>query len=149
MDVSYFRYQDDILILCQTLRSLNRCKQRLLHVLQERKLSLSGKKTRIGSINKGFHFLGIQYPETQPLDNITRQAVSRSFNKGTSELNLSYVGGGRGNLATRRTVFIANPHCSSCKDFAKSARASQMDGQRWGFSPTNHQLFASIVSVVG
>jgi len=63
-------------------------------VLQERKLSLSGKKTRIGSINKGFHFLGIQYPETQPLDNITRQAVSRSFNKGTSELNLSYVGGG-------------------------------------------------------
>ncbi|WP_158618551.1 hypothetical protein [Legionella sp. km535] len=24
-----------------------------------------------------------------------------------------------------------------------------MDGQRWGFSPTNHQLLASMVSVVG
>ncbi|HFE6154125.1 TPA: reverse transcriptase domain-containing protein [Legionella pneumophila] len=76
MDVAYFRYQDDILILCQTKCSLNRCKQRLMQVLQERRLRLSGKKTRIGSIDKGFHFLGIQYPKTQPLDNTTMtQAV--------------------------------------------------------------------------
>ncbi len=71
IDVAYFRYQNDILILCQTKRSLNRCKQRLMQVLQERRLRLSGKKTRIGSIDKGFHFLGIQYPKTQLLDNTT------------------------------------------------------------------------------
>ncbi len=71
MDVAYFRYQDDILILCQSMRSLNRCKQRLMQVLQERRLRLSGKKTRIGSIDRGFHFLGIQYLKTRPLDNTT------------------------------------------------------------------------------
>jgi len=62
MNVTYLRYQDDILILCQTLRQLERCKQRMNDVLQERQLSLSGKKTRIGHIDKGFHFLGIHYP---------------------------------------------------------------------------------------
>jgi hypothetical protein len=50
MDVAYFRYQDDIFIPRQTKRSLNRCKQHLMQVLQERRLSLSGKKTHIGSI---------------------------------------------------------------------------------------------------
>ena len=29
MDVTYIRYQDDILILCQSMRQLNRCKQRV------------------------------------------------------------------------------------------------------------------------
>jgi RNA-directed DNA polymerase len=74
MDVTYLRYQDDILILCQTKRQLARCRQRMNNVLQERGLSLSGKKTRIGHIDKGFHFLGIQYPGTQTPDNtmITR-----------------------------------------------------------------------------
>jgi hypothetical protein len=32
---------------------------------------------------------------------------------------------------------------------AKSTRTSQIDGQRWDFFPTNHQLFASMVYVVG
>ena len=27
------------------------------------------KKSRIGCIKKGFHFLGIDYPPTQPVDN--------------------------------------------------------------------------------
>ena len=67
-DVTYIRYQDDIIILCQTKRQLECCKQRLMDVLAERRLRLSRKKTRIGSIDKGFHFLGINYLETQPLD---------------------------------------------------------------------------------
>lgn len=73
-DVTYIRYQDDIIILCQTKRQLERCKQRLMDVLAERRLRLSRKKTRIGSIDKGFHFLGINYLETQPLDgtNVTQ-----------------------------------------------------------------------------
>jgi RNA-directed DNA polymerase len=50
MDVTYLR-QDDILILCQTKRQLERCKHRLMDVLQERRLRLSRKKTRIGSID--------------------------------------------------------------------------------------------------
>lgn len=66
MDVTYICYQDDIIILCQTKRQLERCKQRLMVILKERRLGLSRKKTRIGSIDKGFHFLGINYLETQP-----------------------------------------------------------------------------------
>ncbi|OGT41977.1 MAG: reverse transcriptase, partial [Gammaproteobacteria bacterium RIFCSPHIGHO2_12_FULL_40_19] len=61
MEVTYLRYQDDILILCHTKRQLNRCKRRMMMVLQERRLSLSKRKTRMGSIHAGFHFLGISY----------------------------------------------------------------------------------------
>ncbi len=70
MDVTYVRYQDDILILCKTKRQLNRCRRRLMEILQERRLSLSRKKSRIGCIQQGFHFLGIHYPGTQIQDDI-------------------------------------------------------------------------------
>jgi len=87
MNVTYLRYQDDILILCQTTRQLERCKQRMNAVLKERRLQLSRKKTRIGSIEKGFHFLGINYPGTQTLDNTTvPQANKQSVN--TPELSI-------------------------------------------------------------
>lgn len=130
-EVAYFRYQDDILICCQTKRSLNRCKQRLKQVLQERKLRLSGKKTRMGSIDRGFHFLGIQYPETQPLDNTNVTQADLVVNtKELSGQNILHAGGGRGNLSIQRAVSIANKYGSPCEDFAESARASQMDGQR-------------------
>ena len=69
MDVTYLRYQDDLIILCKTKRQLERCKRRLMSVLEERRLQLSRKKTRIGAINSGFHFLGIQYLETQSPNN--------------------------------------------------------------------------------
>lgn len=65
MDVTYIRYQDDLIVLCKTKRQLNRCRRRLMEVLQERKLKLSRKKSRIGDVAKGFHFLGIDYPGTQ------------------------------------------------------------------------------------
>ena len=95
MDVTYIRYQDDILILCQTKRQLERCKQRLMNVLEERRLRLSRKKTRIGSIDKGFHFLGINYLETQPLDgtNVT-QALYDSVIQFKSDHCLISMGGG-------------------------------------------------------
>ena len=76
MDVTYIRFQDNVLILCPAKRSLNRCKRRMMHVLQERRLSLSRKKTCIGSIEKGFHFLGIHYPGTRPLDNTDMKQVN-------------------------------------------------------------------------
>ena len=78
MDVTYLRYQDDLLILCRTKRQLQRCKQRMMAVLKERSLRLSRKKTRIGRIELGFHFLGIHYPGTQTPDNTrVEQAVDR------------------------------------------------------------------------
>jgi retron-type reverse transcriptase len=97
MDVTYLRYQDDILILCQSLRQLNRCKQRMMDVLHERRLSLSRKKTRIGCIEKGFHFLGIHYPGTQTQDNtnvtqaIDKTVISVNIVQHSSSLN----GGGQ------------------------------------------------------
>jgi hypothetical protein len=69
MEVTYLRYQDDLLILCNTNRLLQRARQRMIHVLHERQLTLSRKKTRIGSIERGFHFLGIPYQGTQTPDN--------------------------------------------------------------------------------
>lgn len=69
MDVVYLRYQDDLIILCKTKRQLERCKRRLMNILQERRLQLSRKKTRIGAVETGFHFLGIQYLETQSPNN--------------------------------------------------------------------------------
>ena len=97
-DVTYLRYQDDVLILCQTKRQLNRCKQRMMAVLKERRLSLSSKKTRIGHIDKGFHFLGIQYLGTQPPDNTTApQARSKSVPVRNSVHKLTEMGGGKHN----------------------------------------------------
>ncbi len=68
MQVSYLRYQDDVIILCKTQRQLNRCRRRMMEILHQRGLSLSRKKTRIGHINSGFHYLGIHYLSTQPKD---------------------------------------------------------------------------------
>ena len=69
MDVTYIRYQDDLIVLCKTKRQLNRCRRKMMEVLHERQLKLSRKKSRIGCIEKGFHFLGIDYPGTQTQGN--------------------------------------------------------------------------------
>ena len=73
MNVTYLRYQDDILILCQSQRQMNRCKRRLMEVLNERHLRMSRKKTRMGHIRHGFHFLGVQYSLTQPESDTTQR----------------------------------------------------------------------------
>lgn len=41
-----------------------------MEVLHERGLSLSRKKSRMGNVSEGFHFLGIHYLPTQTEDNI-------------------------------------------------------------------------------
>ena len=95
MDVSYFRYQDDILIFCQSKRQLNRCKQRMMAVLKEKRLCLSRKKTRIGHIKTGFHFLGINYPGTQTSDNTdVTQATERSAIQPNPDQNTTVLAGG-------------------------------------------------------
>src|SRR3990167_766380 len=64
-DVTYIRFQDDCFVLCKSKRQLNRCRRRMMEVLQERQLQLSRKKSRMGSIKSGFHFLGVDYLPTQ------------------------------------------------------------------------------------
>lgn len=80
MNITYIRYQDDLIALCKSKRQLNRCRRKMMEILNERKLKLSRKKSRIGSISKGFHFLGIDYPGTQPQDYTkATQAVNDSL----------------------------------------------------------------------
>ena len=94
MDVSYFRFQDDVLILCKTKRQLLRCRRVMMAVLHERHLTLSRKKSRMGSINSAFHFLGIQYSPTQTENNtnVTQvndvQYVNRIGGGGSQLLNI-------------------------------------------------------------
>lgn len=89
MDVTYLRYQDDVIILHNTKRQLERCKQRLMKVLQERRLCLSSQKTRIGSINNAFHFLGINYFGTQSWDGTKdTQALNDTVIRPRSESNI-------------------------------------------------------------
>jgi retron-type reverse transcriptase len=88
MDVTYIRYQDDLIVLCKTKRQLLRCRRRLMEVLQERKLKLSRKKSRIGAIAKGFHFLGIDYPGTQPQANTK---VTQGMNDDQMTLDAAHV----------------------------------------------------------
>ena len=96
MDVTYLRYQDDVLVLCKTKRQLDRCKQRMMNVLHDRRLSLSRKKTRIGHIDVGFHFLGIHYPGTQTQDNTNvTQANDGKVLPIKSAHYLTSLGGGR------------------------------------------------------
>lgn len=95
MNVTYLRYQDDVLILCKTKRQLNRARRRMMEVLHERRLTLSRKKSRIGSITSGFHFLGIYYPGTQPLDNTKMtHANDDSMTQPNSAHYLAKCGGG-------------------------------------------------------
>jgi len=87
------RYQDDILILCNTKRQLNRCKCKMMQVMHERHLRLSKRKTRIGEIAQfGFHFLGIEYPPTRTEDNtkttpVKLKAKISARNGGKTALN--------------------------------------------------------------
>jgi RNA-directed DNA polymerase len=91
MDVTYLRFQDDVLILCKTKRQMNRCRRRMMAILQERHLTLSLKKSRMGSIADGFHYLGIQYSPTQP-ENTTKE----THNNDAQYLN--GIGGGGSNF---------------------------------------------------
>ncbi len=88
---SYFRFQDDVLILCKTKRQMNRCRRIMMSVLHERHLSLSRKKSRIGLIKDGFHYLGVSYSPTQP-ENNTKVIYANDARY------LDNMGGGNGNI---------------------------------------------------
>lgn len=125
MDVAYLRYQDDILILCQTKRQLGRCKQRLMAILDERRLRLSTKKTRIGTIDKGFHFLGINYLKPQSSDgtNVSQNKFDTANQKQSEQNNTSMEGGEQLNTSWSYK-FSAHNHRSTCANDTKCTRAS-------------------------
>ena len=54
-------------------------RQPLMAVLHERQLTLSRKKSRMGSIEDSFHFLGIHYSPTQREHNITTTHANDGF----------------------------------------------------------------------
>ena len=150
MDVTYLRYQDDVLVLCKTKRQLNRCKQRMMDVLHDRRLSLSRKKTRIGCIDAGFHFLGIHYPGTQTQDNTNvTQANDGKVLPIKSAHYLASLGGGETDAATDHQTpaldrIVPHPRC-----VAESTRASQTNGCHWAVCPKNQTLPASLDAMVG
>src|SRR3990167_6868734 len=116
-DVVYLRYQDDILILCKTKRQMNRCRRRMMEVLHERRLSLSRKKSRMGCISSGFHFLGIDYPGTQTRDR-TNVAYANDDSMQPSAVQVLSNGGGKNGFAS--SIACDFSHRSSCEDVTQT-----------------------------
>jgi len=129
MDVTYLRYQDDLVILCKTKRQMNRARRRMMQVLHERRLSLSRKKSRIGAIDNGFHFLGIDYPPTQPVDNTKRTQAKHVFDAQSCAVQLLPIWGGVRQLLriqrlSQYALFHTQEHCG--KRASKSSGWSTM-----------------------
>lgn len=59
--IIYVRYMDDIIILCKTKRQYQRARKTLFTILRSLKLVLSHRKTWMGALTKGFHFLGVRF----------------------------------------------------------------------------------------
>lgn len=116
MNVSYLRYQDDILVLCKTKRQLNRCKRKMMNVLHERCLILSKRKTRIGKIEDGFHFLGVTYQPMRTVDNTNVADVSAETAT-TNPAQYLNDGGVKQLLLSRdrsfRRLFHIQEHCET------------------------------------
>jgi hypothetical protein len=77
--IFYLRYMDAIIILAKTKRHYSKIKKKLFAILRELKLTLSPKKTRVGKLKKGFHFLGINYTIDDSVDiEASRNSQSKS-----------------------------------------------------------------------
>jgi hypothetical protein len=61
MDIKYFRYMDDILILAPTRWKLRKAMRELNQTFNELKLGKHPDKTVIGRIERGFDFLGYHF----------------------------------------------------------------------------------------
>lgn len=129
MNVTYLRFQDDILILCKTKRQLTRCRQRMMQILNERHLSLSRKKTRIGNIDRGFHFLGISYLPTQPVDNTINTHVNDDQTQPTNIVHdLNTNGGGRMVSEHQNMGCRMVPHPRTLRKAREQVKAMVNDG---------------------
>ena len=64
-DICYVRFVDDILILVKTKKQFCQAKKRLYKILSNLKLKCSKRKTKMGQLTKGFHFLGVNFTLNQ------------------------------------------------------------------------------------
>ena len=74
--VCYFRFMDDVLILAETKRQYLRAKKRLQKILFKLKLSLSRQKTKMGRLEFGFHFLGVNFAVSRNQQNKIYTVIS-------------------------------------------------------------------------
>jgi len=74
--VCYFRFMDDIVILAETKRQYLKAKRRLQNILFKLKLSLSRHKTKMGELEFGFHFLGVNFAVSQNQQNKNHKTTS-------------------------------------------------------------------------
>ena len=56
---------DDIILLCRSKRQCAKAKRALKNILHQLKLRLAPTKTKIGLIDNGFHFLGMNFEVAQ------------------------------------------------------------------------------------
>ena len=66
---------DDIIILTENKRQYVKAKKRMFSVLGRLKLCLSPHKTRIGTLGRGFHFLGVDFEVSQNPQIQTQEAT--------------------------------------------------------------------------
>ncbi len=59
--IFYLRYMDDLLILIPHERAYRRAKKRFFTMLRQLGLQIAPHKTRMGRVDTGFHFLGVQF----------------------------------------------------------------------------------------
>lgn len=86
----YCRYMDDICVLVETKRQYTQARKRLFSILKDLRLKVSPKKTRMGSVNAGFHFLGVAFAVAQT-PHRKNQLVTVTIHKRTSRRALDRV----------------------------------------------------------
>ena len=69
------RYVDDCIILIESKRQYAKARKRLFSILKELRLKISPHKTRMGTLKKGFHFLGVNFGVTRILQSKTHVTV--------------------------------------------------------------------------
>ena len=60
-NIFYLRYMDDIIVLVKTKRQYTKARKHIFRILRELKLRVSPRKTSMGLLEKGFHYLGVNY----------------------------------------------------------------------------------------
>jgi Reverse transcriptase (RNA-dependent DNA polymerase) len=65
------RYRDDFIILLKNKRQYTRARKRLFKELRASGLEISSAKSRMGKLNPGFHFLGVDFvlPQSTQIKN--------------------------------------------------------------------------------
>ena len=63
--IFYHRYMDDVIILAETKKQFSKAKKRLFAILRGLRLQVSPRKTWMGRLQHGFHFLGCEFEVSQ------------------------------------------------------------------------------------